>query len=301
MNVRRRLVFLDQEVNGLNIPGPAQYDVASSELRPVTGALADDVVNDVARDGHGLALSSAKWLMVRGKNRKRLTFLRDGAQTYQTDKFMFFWIRFDPSGKYALVSGNAANNPFVIEVDAGEVGAKTKRSFDARTGDIDPVDGRLWAPDTRYDNSVLSVDCRTGEIERIKIPAIGRAARVRFSHDGASIFVLGANKSVTRCDRNGSAIWSTSLAEYGQIPLSETLFNESGSHLCVPIAQTKQSKWGEDIIMSMDKGHVEKTVVRHQGPPARLATDWFGDRLLTHAGEIIDFFSGEVVGNVKPT
>ena len=57
--------------------------------------------------------------------------------------------------------------------------------------------------------------------------------------------------------------------------------------------------WGEDIIVSADKGRVEKTLVRHQGPPARLAADWFGDHLLTYTGEIVDFFDGKVVGNVN--
>ena len=300
VDVRRRLVFLDNSNNALNVAGPVQYDTATGELRAVKGALADDLVSHVTNDGHGIALSSAKWLMVRGHNRNRLTFLRDDVQTYQTDKFMFFWTRFDPTGQYALISGTPAHRPLVIEVNTGEVSEPIAHYLDARVGDIDPLDGKLWAPDGRYDHSVLSADCRTGEIRRVKIPAIGRVTRVRFAHDGASMFVIGSNNVVMRCDRDGSAIWSMSVAEYGERPLGGILLNESGSHLCVTLAASKQSKWGEDIIISTDRGHLEKTIVRHQGPPARLATDWFGDRLLTHTGEIIDFFSGEVVGNVNP-
>jgi hypothetical protein len=56
----------------------------------------------------------------------------------------------------------------------------------------------------------------------------------------------------------------------------------------------------EDMIISVDKGEVEKAIVRHRGPPARLASDWFGDRLLTHSGEVVDFFSGEVLGTAVP-
>jgi hypothetical protein len=304
VDVRRRLVFFDASVVAAGVAGLVQYDVATGKLEPVKGASADDVVMHATGDGRRLALKSAKWLMAYGKNRVRLTFLKDGTQTYQTDKFMFFWARLDPTGKYALVSGNASRRPsgrpFVIDLDTGEVGRPISGNLDARAGDIDPLDGKVWAPDGRYENSVLSVDCRNGEIKKVRIPIGGTAIRLRFSHDGASLFVTGSNSTVIRCDRDGSPIWSAGLAEYGDIALTDILLNESCSHLCVPLASSKRSQWGEDMIISVDKGEVEKTIVRHRGPPARLATDWFGDRLLTHSGEIIDFFSGEVLGTAIP-
>jgi hypothetical protein len=220
---------------------------------------------------------------------------------------MFFWARFDPTGNYALVSGNASSRPsgrpFVIAVDTGEVSGPISRSFDARAGDIAPLDGKLWVPDGRYENFVLVVDCRTGEIKKVRITSTtARVVRLRFSHDGGSLFATGSNGTVTRCDHDGSAIWSMSLAEYGQYTnaLTQIFLNESGSHLCVPLAASKRSEWGEDIIISADKGQVERTIVRHQGPPAILAADWFGDRLLTHTGEIIDFFNGSVLSSVNP-
>jgi hypothetical protein len=107
VDVRRRLVFFDASVVATSAGCLVQYDVATGELEPVKGAEADDVVSHVTNDGHRLALNSAKWLMAYGKNRVRLTFLRDGIRTYQTDKFMFFWLRFDPTGTCALISGNA--------------------------------------------------------------------------------------------------------------------------------------------------------------------------------------------------
>jgi len=304
VDVRRRLVFLDRSVVATSAASLVRYDVATGELAPVKGAATDDVVAHATSDGLGLALKSAQWVMARGKNRVRLTFLRDGVRTYQTDKFMLFWVRFDPTGTCALISGNASRRPsgrpFVIDVKTGEVSGPISRHFDARGGDIDPRDGKLWAPDGRSEDALLSVDCHTGEIKKIRINATtGRVMRVRFSHDGNSLFATGSNGTVTRCDRDGAAIWSTSLAEYGLNALTDLLLNESGSHLCVPLASSKRSRWGEDIIMSADKGQVEKTIVRHQGPPARLAADWFGDHLLTYSGEIIDFFDGKVVGNVN--
>lgn len=105
---------------------------------------------------------------------------------------------------------------------------------------------------------------------------------------------------VLHCDRDGSTIWSTNLAEYAKIgPVATILSNEFGTHIRASLWESKRSEWGEDIIISAKDGRVEKTIPSHKGPPARLATDWFGDRLLTHAGEIIDFFSGEMIGNVK--
>ena len=81
----------------------------------------------------------------------------------------------------------------------------------------------------------------------------------------------------------------------GQVGAGTILFNESGSHLCLPISATQRSGWGEDLIIAADSGRVETAVVRQKGPPARLAADWFGDHLLTHRAEVVDFFTGAVV------
>ncbi|MCE6982855.1 WD40 repeat domain-containing protein, partial [Pseudomonas frederiksbergensis] len=58
---------------------------------------------------------------------------------------------------------------------------------------------------------------------------------------------------------------------------------------------TQHSNWGEDVIIATASGQTETTVVRQKGPPGRLAADWFGDRLLTHRLEVVDFFTGDVV------
>jgi hypothetical protein len=299
VDVRRRLVFLDKSISTLNISSPMQYDVATGEMKPVIGALPDDVVTHITDDATRLALHSAKWLRAYGKNRVRLTFLKGGAPTLQTDKFMFFWTRFDPSGNYALVSGDGRKRPFLIEVNTGVVGAQLRQNFDARSGDIDPLDGRLWVPDGRA-NNLLSVDCRTGEIKKVEVPLAGMVTRVRFAHDGTSLFVAGSHYDILCCDRDGSMIWSTSLADYAKKNAPSTILsNESGTHICASLWESKRSEWGEDIIISAKDGRVEKTILSHKGPPARLAKDWFGDRLLTYAGEIIDFYSGEMIGRVN--
>lgn len=191
VDARRRLVFFDKSISALNIPSLMQYDVATGEMKPVMGAQPDDVVTHATDDGTRLALHSAKWLRAYGKNRVRLTFLKDGAPTLQTDKFMFFWARFDPSGNHALVSGDGRKRPFVIEVNTAVVGPELRQNFDARSGGIDPLDGRLWVPDGRA-NNLLSVDCRTGEIKKVKVPLAGMVTRVRFARDGASLFVTGS-------------------------------------------------------------------------------------------------------------
>ncbi|MCY1438308.1 hypothetical protein D9M71_545020 [compost metagenome] len=90
-------------------------------------------------------------------------------------------------------------------------------------------------------------------------------------------------------------MWSRDIGEYGQVGAGTILFNESATHLCLPISATQRSNWGEDIILAADSGQIETTVVRHKGPPGRLAADWFGDQLLTHRLEVVDFFSGAVV------
>ena len=49
----------------------------------------------------------------------------------------------------------------------------------------------------------------------------------------------------------------------------------------------------------MECGRVEASIVQHQGPPARVAADWLGDRVLTCAGEILNSLSGRMVGKLS--
>ncbi len=299
IDVRRGLVFFDQTDRFLPEPRLTRYDPASGALSPVPGAQADDVVNDVSRDGLGLALASANWVTVRNANRTRLTFVAAGAVAQQTDKLLSFWTRFDPSGRYALASAfNGKRRPVVIDLQSGECSDPIARDLDARFGDMDPVDGGLWAPDERTRDAVLAVDCRSGDIRKVKLPLGDRISRVRFSQDGAVLYVTGANNRLLCCDRDGAVLWSRDIGEYGEVRAGNIHFNEGGTHLCLPLSETPRSNWGEDLIVDARTGAVEHAVLRHRGPPARLASDWFGDRLLTHGGEIVDFHTGALVGQL---
>jgi hypothetical protein len=183
----------------------------------------------------------------------------------------------------------------VIDLDAGEYSDPIARNLDARFGDVDPVDGRLWAPDEKAGNSALVVDCRSGEMTKVSLPAGGKIRRLRFARDGSEVFVTGDNDRLLCCDRKGSIVWSRDIGEFGEILSAEILFNESGSHLCLPLSGTARCDWGEDLVIDSRTGAVEHAIQRHRGPPARLAADWFGDRLLTYGGEIVDFYTGSVI------
>ncbi len=295
VDVRRGLVFFDQTDRFLPEPRLTQYDPASGLLSPVPGAQADDVVNDVSRDGRGLALASARSVTVRNASRTRLTYLAGGAVAQQTDKFMSFWTRFDPSGRYALASVfNGKGRPVVIDLFSGECSDPIARDLDARFGDMDPIDGRLWAPDERARDAVLAVDCRSGDIQRIKLPLGDKLTRLRFARDGAMLFATGANNRLLCCDRDGAVHWSRDIGEYGEIRAANIFFNEDGTQLCLPLPSSVNSNWGEDLVINVGTGKVEHTVPRHRGPPARLAAEWFGDQLITHGGEIVDFHTGAV-------
>ncbi|WP_208102018.1 hypothetical protein [Burkholderia sp. D-99] len=298
IDVPRGLVFFDQTDSFLPKPAIVQYDRDSGAITSVAGAQTDDTVCDVSRDGRRLALASASWIIARNTNRSRLSFVADGAVLHQTDKFLSFWTRLDPSGRYALVSAFKSNDrgrPVVIDLDTGEYSDPIARDLDARFGDVDPVEGLLWAPDERTKNSVLTVNCRSGEINKINLPVGGKVKRLRFARDGSVVFVAGDNNQLLCCDRDGSAVWSRDIGEFGEIRSANMLFNESGSHFCLPLSETARCNWGEDLVIDSHTGAVEHAIQRHRAPPARLAADWFGDRLLTHGGEIVDFYTGKVM------
>lgn len=290
--------FLRQPPRGhLSVPDALRFRdgtaASSARGRP------DDMVEDVSPDGSRLALLSSKWITVRGAHRNRISFLQDGASIRETDRFLSWWCRFDPTGSYALVSTyNIKRRPVIVEVETGEFSHPIARDVDARYGDIDPLDGRLWACDERAKDTILSVDCRTGELRKIKIRLGSQVATLRFSVDGNLLFIVGRNGTLICCDRHGSTLWSQTVSEHGEVRGTNIFLNESGSHLCLPILETKRSEWGEDLIVSTGSGRIERSIIRHRGPPARLDANWIGDCALTYAGEIVDFFSGEVVSKL---
>lgn len=93
-------------------------------------------------------------------------------------------------------------------------------------------------------------------------------------------------------------IWSTDVSTIGRIGAGSMFLNQANSHLLISLPDSTNSEWGEDVVIGLDDGHVVASIPRYQGSPARLAADWFGDHVLTYAGEIVDFFSGKVVGDL---
>ncbi|QBF27278.1 WD40 repeat domain-containing protein [Pseudomonas tructae] len=298
IDVPRRLVFFDKHDN-IRPARLSQYHPDSGAVSYPLGPLADDSVSDISADGRRMALQGVDWLVVRGASRSRLSFIQDGAPLQATDRFLSYWTRFDPSARYALVSvGNGKKRPVVIDLNSGECSEPIARDADARFGSIDPVQGKLWAPDERASNSVLVVDCASGEISKVALPLEAKVKNLRFSRDGQYLFVVGENHRLLCCDRDGAVRWARDMSEIGQTGAGKIFFNESGSHLCLPLSSTQRSDWGEDIIIAAGSGRIENTVVRQKGPPARLAADWFGDRLLTHRLEVVDFFTGAVIDTI---
>lgn len=292
VNVRRRHAFFGNQL-GCICHGLVRYDFETRQLIPLPGGHPDDMVEDVSRDGSRLLLLSSSWITVRGAHRNRISVMQNGTPIRETDRFMSWWCRFDPSGRYALVS--TQKRPVVVEVDSGEFSDPIARHVDARYGDIDPLDGRLWARDERSKDTILSVDCRTGDITKIKVRLGAQVSTLRFAADGICIFVAGGNGVLICTDRDGSTLWSLDFSDYGEIRGQRMLLNESGSHLCLPSLETNRCEWGEDLIVATKNGRIERSITRHRGPPARLWADWVGDHALTFAGEIVDFFSGEII------
>lgn len=296
VDIRRGLVFFDRSDRGMNGPPLARYDFRTGLLRPVESARQDDIVCDVSRDGARLALRSADWLAIRGTNRSRVGFLTGERTPCVTDKILSHWSVFAPDGRRALVGMlNGKARPVVIDAATCDILATMKRDVDARSGEIDPGDGRLWAPDARAENALLSVDCATGGFDRLMMPVGGRITRIRFARDGRSVIVVGEKGTLSRHLADGSVIWTVDISGIGKVGAGNLFLNETGSHLLLSLPASVNSEWGEDIVVGMERGAIETRIVRHRAPPARLAADWFGDRLLTYAGEIVDFFSGEIV------
>ncbi|MDR2307914.1 MAG: hypothetical protein LBE53_12065 [Paucimonas sp.] len=298
IDVPRALVFFDQRDNA---PCLLQYQPRSGVLQAPSGARADDTVCHVSAEGR-LALRSLEPITVRGARRSRLGFTCGATLLHETTQYLSFWSRFAPSGRHALVSAfNGKKRPVVIDLDSGAHGAPIARDLDARFGDIDPLQGHLWAPDERTRNRLLKVDCASGEVTSVSLAMGDKIQNLRFARDGQHLFAVGCNSRLLCCDRDGATVWSVDLSEYGHLGAGQLFYNESASHLCLPVSSTPRSNWGEDLIIATANGHLENTVVRHKGPPSRLAADWFGNRLLTHGAEVVDFFTGEVLDQLRLT
>jgi hypothetical protein len=300
IDIRRGLAFFDRSDRTMNGPPLSRYDPRTGVLHPVPGADPGDLVCDVSRDGDRLALRSTEWLAVRGTNRSRVSFLTEGHAPCTTDRVLSHWSIFAPDGQYALVGTlNGKARPVVMDAATCEILATMPRNIDARYGDVAPGDGMLWVPDSRAEGALLVVDCATGGFGRIRVPVGARITRVRFTRDGSSIIVVSEKGILSRCGLDGAAIWTVDISGIGKVGAANLFLNESGSHILLSLPASVNSAWGEDIVVETKRGLVEANIIRSQAPPARLAGDWFGDCLLTHAGEIVDFFSGAIVDRLS--
>lgn len=297
IDVPRRLVFFDKD-DSVRPPCLLQYHPDTGALSQPAFAQPDDCVWDIARDGRRMALSGFKWLVVRGASRSRLAFMQDGKPLLSTHDYLSYWVRFDPSARYALVSAfNGKKRPVIIDLNTGEHSDPIARDVDARFGSIDPLEGTLWAPDERARNGVLTVDCATGEVNKVAVSMEAKVRSLRFSRDGQHVFVTGENNRLLCCDRDGVTVWAKDVSAYGHVGAGKILFNESASHLCLPTSPTDHSTLSGDLIIATASGHTENAIM----PKARLAADWFGDHLLTHRGEVVDFFTGAIVSKLDLT
>ncbi|MFK3647571.1 YncE family protein [Lysobacter enzymogenes] len=298
VDIRRGLVFFDRSDRVLGAPPLRRYDPGDGRLYAVPGASDDDVVCDVSRDGR-LALRSAEWLAVRGANRSRLGFVSAGQAPSVSERLLSHWSVFDPSGQRALVGTlNGKARPVTMDTATCEVLATMAREVDARNGEIDPDDGRLWVPDPRKADAVLRVDCADASAERVALAVGGAVVRVRFARDGASLLVVGERGTLSRHARDGTTLWSLDFSAIGDTGAGHLFLNQAGTHALLSLPASKRSGWGEDLVVELERGRIEANLLRQPGPPARLAADWFGDRVLSHAGEILDFFSGNIVAEL---
>ena len=296
VDIRRGLAFFDQSDRVLGRPSLTRFDARTGLLHPVEGARDDDVVCDVSRDGRRLLLRSAASHVVRGRSRSRITVLADGVPACATERMNSHWSVFDPAGRFALVGTLTMMGGSIVMDAATCAPVTTKRAgVDARFGGIDPIEGRLWVPHTHLKDTVLSVDCATGSVAKVRLAAGSRIVRVRFAHDGASLLAVGEKGTLSRHGRDGSLIWSVDVSELGSVGAGDLFLNEDGSHVLLSLLSSKNSESGEDLVVGMARGTVERTILRHRGPPARLMADWFGNHVLTYAGEIVDFFTGRFV------
>ncbi len=299
VDIRRGLAFFDQSDRVLGRPSLRRFDVRTGLLHPVEGARDDDVVCDVSRDGKHLLLRSAEWLIVRGFNRSRITVLAEGVPACTTERIWSHWSIFEPAGRFALVGTlNLTGGPVVLDTATGGAVASARAGIDARFGKVDPLDGRLWVPHTRFRGTVLCVDCATGGTAKLRLAIGSVIVRVRFARDGTSLLAAAEQGTLSRHARDGSLIWSIDVSGIGPIGAGDFFLNEAGSHVLLSLLASKNSEWGEDLVVDLASGTIAGTILRHRGPPARLMTDWFGDHVLTYTGELIDFFTGQVVGKL---
>ena len=299
VDIRRGLAFFDQSDRVLGRPSLTRFDARTGLLQPVEGARDDDVVCDVSRDGKHLLLRSAERLVVRGRDRSRITILTKGAPACTTERINSHWSVLAPMGRFALVGTlNANGRSIVMETATCEPVALARVGIDARFGEVDPLDGRLWAPHTHLKGTVLSVDCATGDTGKTRFATGSVIVRVRFAPDGASLLAVGEKGTLSRHGRDESLIWSIDISGIGPVGAGDLFLNQAGSHVLFSLMESRNSEWGEDLIVSMARGTIEETILRRRGPPSRLMADWFGDHALTYAGEIIDFFTGRVVGKL---
>lgn len=173
VDIRRGMVFFDRSDHAMKALSPTRYCPVTGQLQPVQGARPDDMVCDISRDGTCLSLRSVDRLIVRGANRSRVSFLSEGAPASSTDQVLSHWSVLDPSGYRALTGTlNGKERPVVMDTATCEIVATMARKIDARDGAVDPVHGWLWVPDARYRHSLLSVDCTTGDLDRIAMPSV---------------------------------------------------------------------------------------------------------------------------------
>lgn len=299
-------------------PSLGRFDGGSGSLRPVEGARDDDVVCDVSRDGTRLLLRSADPVVVRGHSRSRISVVAEGVAGCATERMHSVWGVFEPGGRLALVgSVNAAGRPVVMDAATCEAVGLGRVGVDARFGEVDPLEGGLWVPD-RGEGAVVCVDCATGGTTRVKLGRVklggvklgvgGVIVRVRFARDGGSLLVvgrrgeLGEGGTLSRHRRDGSVMWVVDVSDVagagGGVGAGDIFLNGNGSHVLFSFISSRNSEWGEDLVFGMASGALEGRRVRHRGPPARLMADWFGDHVLTYAGEVVEFFTGRVVGRL---
>ncbi len=299
VDIRRGLAFFDRSDRVLGRPSLTRFDARTGRLHPVEGAREDDVVCNVSRDGRRLLLRSAEGLFVWGRSRSRITVLTEGVPACATERINSHWSVFDPTGQFALVGRlNMTGGFIVMDTATCKPIALTRVGVDARFGEVDPLDGRLWVPHTPFKDRVLSVDCATSRTAKVRLAVGSVVVRVRFARDGESLLAVGEKGTLSRHGSDGSLVWSVDVSGFGPVASGHFFLNESGSHVLLSLLASKTSEWGEDLIVDMARGTVEGTILRHRGPPARLMADWVGDHVLIHAGELIDFFTGRIVGKL---
>lgn len=182
VDIRRDLAFFDRSDRVLGRPSLTRFNARTGLLHPVEGARDDDVVCDISRDGKRLLLRSAEWLIVRNRNRSRITVLTEGVPACMTERIWSHWSIFEPAGRFALVGTlNLTGGSIVLNTATAAAVASARAGIDARFGEVDPIDGRLWVPHTHLKGTLLSVDCSTGSTAKARLAGGSRIVRLRFA------------------------------------------------------------------------------------------------------------------------